>query len=81
LDELAELADPVTLPLPAAISVAMPTRALNQEETRELSFGRVIAAAGIEGTYGAIGPDGQAVALLTETGDQARPVLGFTPAG
>lgn len=81
LDELAELADPVTLPLPAAIAAAMPTRTLNQEETRELSFGRVIAAAGIEGTYGAIGPDGQAVALLTETGDQARPVLGFTPAG
>lgn len=81
LDELAELADPITLPLPVAIAAAMPTRALTADETRELSFGRVIAAAGIDGVYGGIGPDGQAVSLLSETGDQARPVLGFTPAG
>lgn len=81
LDELAARDDPITLPLPAAIAAAMPTREVTADETRELSFGRFIRARGIEGTYGAIGPDGHAVALLVETGGQARPVLGFTPAG
>lgn len=81
LDRLAELADPVTLPLPAAIAAAMPTRQLTESEARELSFGRPVAAAGIAGTYGGIAPDGTAVALLAESGEQARPVLGFTPSG
>ena len=81
LDRLSELADPVTLPLPAAIAAAMPTRQLTESEARELSFGRPVAAAGIAGTYGGIAPDGTAVALLAEADDQARPVLGFTPAG
>ena len=81
LEQLAELADPVTLPLPAAIGAAMPIRQLTEAEARELSFGRPIAAVGIEGSYGGIGPDGAAVALLAEGHGQARPVLGFTPAG
>lgn len=81
LDELAELADPVTLPLPAAIAAAMPVRSLTEDEARELSFGRFIAGIGLPGTYGGIGPDGTAVALLAESGGTARPVLGFTPAG
>ncbi|HTZ43528.1 MAG TPA: tRNA pseudouridine(55) synthase TruB [Jatrophihabitans sp.] len=81
LDALAELADPITLPLPAALAAAMPTRALAEDEARELSFGRPIVPAGIEGTYGGIGPSGEAVALLAESDGRARPVLGFTPAG
>jgi len=81
LDQLAELADPVTLPLPAAIAAAMPTRSLTAAEARELSFGRPVPATGITGTYGGISPDGDAVALLAESDGKARPVLGFTPAG
>jgi tRNA pseudouridine55 synthase len=81
LAELGELADPVVLPLPAAIAAAMPTRQLTEPEARELSFGRPIEAAGIAGTYGGISAAGEAVALLVESGTQARPVLGFTPAG
>jgi tRNA pseudouridine55 synthase len=81
LDELAALADPVTLPLPAAIAAAMPTRQLTESEARELSFGRPIPAAGIDGSYGGLGPSGEAVALLVESEGRARPVLGFTPAG
>ena len=81
LDQLAELADPVTLPLPMAIAAAMPIRQLTESEARQLSFGRPIAAAGITGSYGGIGPDGTAVALLAESEGKARPVLGFTPAG
>jgi tRNA pseudouridine55 synthase len=81
LDELAELPDPVPLPLPAAIAAAMPIRQLTASEARELSFGRPIAAVGIGGNYGGLAPSGEAVALLAESAGQARPVLGFTPAG
>ncbi|HET6209150.1 MAG TPA: tRNA pseudouridine(55) synthase TruB [Jatrophihabitans sp.] len=81
LAELAERDDPIMLALPAAIAAAMPVRALDPDQARELSFGRSIPAAGIAGTYGGIGPAGEAVALLVESEDRARPVLGFTPAG
>jgi tRNA pseudouridine55 synthase len=81
LESLATLEDPVMLPLPAAIAAAMPTRNVTPDEARELSFGRTISAAEIAGTYGAISETGQAVALLSESGGRARPVLGFTPAG
>lgn len=81
LDELAALDDPIVLPLPVAIAAAMPVRGLTADQARELSYGRSIPAAGIDGTYGGIGPSGEAVALLVETAGLARPVLGFTPAG
>ncbi|MBV9820707.1 MAG: tRNA pseudouridine(55) synthase TruB, partial [Actinobacteria bacterium] len=71
----------VPLPLPAAIAASMPVRRLSQAEAVELSFGRPVPAAGIEGTYGGIAESGEAVALLCESGGLARPVLGFTPAG
>ena len=81
LPALADLADPVVLPLPRAIALAMPTRTLAADEARELTFGRSIPPAGIEGDYGAIAADGHAVAILREWDGRARPVLGFTPAG
>jgi tRNA pseudouridine55 synthase len=81
LEALAELPDPIVLPLPAAIGVAMPVRTLTPEEAGELSFGRSIEPAGIAGTYGALAQTGEAVALLQEFRGRARPVLGFTPRG
>ncbi|MDQ2838797.1 MAG: tRNA pseudouridine(55) synthase TruB [Actinomycetota bacterium] len=80
LQALAELDDPIVLPLPRAIAAAMPIRTLLPAEASELSFGRTIAPAGIEGTYGGIAESGEAVAILRESGGRARPVLGFTPA-
>ena len=81
LDELAELDDPVTLPLPAAIRLAMPAREISDVEATDLSFGRFLAPVGISGTYGAFTSDGAVVALLHEDDNKARPVLVFTPAG
>jgi tRNA pseudouridine55 synthase len=81
LEALAELPDPIVLPLTQAIAAAMPVRALTADEAAELSFGRTIDLAGIEGTYGGIAESGAAVALLVESNGRARPVLGFTPAG
>jgi tRNA pseudouridine55 synthase len=79
LDELAT--DPVPVPLPDGIRAALPVRDLDAGEARELSFGRSISARGIAATYGALGPDGRAVALLREEDGRARPVLVFAPAG
>lgn len=81
LQALAALEQPIALPLPQAIAVAMPVRTLRPAEAAELSFGRTIEPAGIEGTYGGIAETGEAVALLREWAGRARPVLGFTPAG
>jgi tRNA pseudouridine55 synthase len=80
LEELAALADPIQLPLPQAIASTMPVRRLTPGEASELTFGRTIEPAGIEGTYGGIDEAGEAVALLRESDGRARPVLGFTPA-
>jgi tRNA pseudouridine55 synthase len=81
LDELAELDDPVTLPLADAVRAAMPVRNVDQAQTLELSFGRSLELGGIEGTYGAVAPDGQVVALLHDQDGRARPVLVFAAAG
>jgi tRNA pseudouridine55 synthase len=80
LEQLAELPDPLMLPLPQAIAATMPVRRLTADEASELTFGRSIALAGIEGVYGGIAETGEAVALLREFDGRARPVLGFTPA-
>lgn len=81
LDELAALEDPVTLPLSAAVRAAMPVRDVDDEQARELSYGRAIDAAGLAGTYAAITTEGIVAALLAEDAGRARPVLVFTPAG
>ncbi|MCL2781746.1 MAG: tRNA pseudouridine(55) synthase TruB, partial [Actinomycetia bacterium] len=81
LEELAELDDPVTLPLPQAVRAAMPVRELTADEARELSFGRAVAVGGIEGVHAALAPDGTVVALLRDDAGRARPVLVFAPAG
>lgn len=80
LEELAERPDPLMLPLAAAIERAMPVRRIGSAEVTALGFGQTISAAGIDGTYGAVAPDGTAVALLAESEARARPVLVFTPA-
>jgi tRNA pseudouridine55 synthase len=82
LDELAQHADPVTLPLADAVRAAMPVRSVSAGEARELTFGRSIPSIGLGGTYAACAaPDGAVIALLEETAEKARPVLVFAPAG
>jgi tRNA pseudouridine55 synthase len=81
LAALADLDDPVTLPLPAAVRAAMPVRQVDDDEVRALSYGNSLDAAAIAGTYGAFAADGTVVALLVEDGVRARPVLVFAAAG
>ena len=81
LDALAELDDPVTLPLADAVRAAMPVRQIDDGEARALSYGKSLDVRGIVGTHGAIAPDGTVVALLIEDAERARPVLVFAAAG
>jgi tRNA pseudouridine55 synthase len=86
LDDLAELDDPVTLPLPAAVRAAMPVRIVSAAEQVELAHGRTISAEGRSGVYGALRydttiDDATVIALLRDDAGAARPVLVFTPAG
>jgi tRNA pseudouridine55 synthase len=81
LEELAELDDPVTLPLAEAIRAAMPVRPIDDSEAMMLSFGKALEPRGIAATHGAVTADGTVVALLQERDGAARPVLVFTPAG
>jgi tRNA pseudouridine55 synthase len=80
LDELATRDDPVTVPLPEAVRMAMPVREIDADEARELSFGRALAVRGIAGVHAAITPDGVVAALLREDDGRARPVLVFAAA-
>lgn len=81
LDQLAALDDPVALPLPDAVRTALPVRVIDPAEERALSYGKRISAGNRDGVYGALTPDGRAVALLQDDGADARPVLVFAAAG
>ncbi|MFL6077536.1 MAG: tRNA pseudouridine(55) synthase TruB [Mycobacteriales bacterium] len=78
LDELAALADPVTISLSSAVESAFPRRDVTAPEARYLSHGGRLPAAGIGGTYGVFAPDGTAIALVEESGEEARPVVVFS---
>jgi tRNA pseudouridine55 synthase len=80
LEQLAELDDPVTLPMAAAVRAALPVREVSAAELTELSYGRALTAGAPTGdgaVYAAIGPDGAVAALLQDEDGQARPILVF----
>jgi tRNA pseudouridine55 synthase len=78
LDDLAALADPVTISLSSAVESAFPRRDVTASEARYVSHGGRLPAAGIGGTYGVFAPDGTAIALVEESGEEARPVVVFS---
>ena len=80
LDELAELADPVPIPLDAAVAAAFPRRELTPAETDRLRHGGRLDPVGRPGPYGAFDPDGHAVALVEDRADAAHPLVVFRPA-
>lgn len=56
------------------------TRSVTDDEYRELSFGRRIAASGTDDTVAAIGTNKNLVALLTDHDQHAKPLLVVRPA-
>jgi len=74
LDVLAESFS--VLPMADAARVAFPVRELDAEEARRLVHGQRLAAVGLgEQPVAAFAPDGSLVAIVSETGPTARPLL------
>jgi len=74
LDELA--ADLTVLPIADAARAAFPARELDADEARRLVHGQRLTAVGLgEQPVAAFAPDGSLVAIVSETGPTARPLL------
>ncbi len=72
----------VLLPAAEAARAAFPVRDLTDDEVTALGHGKRLPAVGQgEGPIAAISPDGRLIALLLQSGTQARPVLVMVPAG
>jgi tRNA pseudouridine55 synthase len=79
LEDLAELADPVVVPLSAAVAGAFSRRDVGADEALVLGHGGRLTPAGIPGTYGVFGPDGEVIALVAERDGAARPEVVLNP--
>ena len=80
LDQLAENPQ-LSLDLDAAVVAAFRCRGVDRDQAAALAHGGRLDPVGMVGTYAALDPDGQAVALLDEREGRAAPVLVLRPAG
>ncbi|MFN2496875.1 MAG: tRNA pseudouridine(55) synthase TruB [Pseudonocardiaceae bacterium] len=80
LDELAEKPE-LTADLDDVVATTFRRRAVDAQQAGVLAHGGRLPAAGLPGTSAAFDPDGHAIALLTEAGPLACPVLVLRPAG
>jgi tRNA pseudouridine55 synthase len=68
------------IPLERAAADAFPSRLLTGDEARWLSHGgRLPGSGAAPGPVAAFGPDGTLIALVEETGGQAKPLAVFVP--
>jgi tRNA pseudouridine55 synthase len=66
----------VVLPVAQAARAAFPARELSEDEAKRLKHGRRLKAVGLgEGPVAAFAPDGSLVALVSESGPTAKPLL------
>jgi tRNA pseudouridine55 synthase len=65
------------IPLAQAAAAAFPRRDLSADEARRLAHGGRLATIAAPGPTAAFAPDGTLIALLTEQGGQARPLVVF----
>lgn len=72
LEQLAQLPDPVALPLGQALRRAMPIRTVDLAEAKIVSHGGPLPPVGQPGPYGVVGPDGSPLAVMSEHGGRAR---------
>lgn len=78
LEQLA--AAPNVTPIERVLPRVFPVRQVSAEARDRLAHGGRIAPTGRSGLSAALGPDGEAVALITDEGGSARPVLVFVAA-
>src|SRR5574337_910170 len=79
LDELAESPE-LSYTLDEVCLQTFPRRDLTAEESESARHGRSLRAAGIEGTYATVDPDGRVIALLQDTGQRTKSVVVIRPA-
>lgn len=78
LDDLLESGEnPVSLPLADAAAMTFVRRDLDEEAAERIVHGRFLSASGAAGPVAVFGPDGTFLALVEDTGDQARPIAVF----
>nr|WP_277605475.1 hypothetical protein [Glycomyces sp. L485] len=58
----------------------MPTRTATEAEAKALSYGKSIAAVGIDGRYAVLDEAGELLAVMAERGDLAKPETVFAAA-
>ncbi|MEO6792172.1 MAG: tRNA pseudouridine(55) synthase TruB [Mycobacterium sp.] len=79
LDELGET-PALSYSLDDACLQTFPRRDLTVDEALDVSHGRPLAPAGIDGVYAATAPDGRVAALLEDAGDRTKSVVVIRPA-
>ncbi|MCU1682516.1 MAG: tRNA pseudouridine synthase [Amycolatopsis sp.] len=75
-------ADPaLSLGLDEAVATAFPRRDVDTSGATDVSYGKSLPPAGLDGTYGVFDPDGRALALMADREGAARPLVVLAPAG
>jgi tRNA pseudouridine55 synthase len=72
IEEACTLDELRVLPIVDALKRLMPTRDLDEEQARVVSHGGPLPPSGTPGPYGVLGPDGAALAVVSERGGKAR---------
>jgi tRNA pseudouridine55 synthase len=72
LEEACTLEDLKTVPTADSLKRLMPTREVDEEQARVVSHGGPLPPSGMPGPYGVLGPDGGALAVMSERAGEAR---------
>lgn len=72
IEEACALDDLKTEPTTDALKRLMPTREVDEEQARVVSHGGPLPPCGMPGPYGVVGPDGSALAVMSERAGKAR---------
>ena len=79
LEDTTPLEAPQVRPLKESLNGVLPSRLLNEDQIRELRFGRFISPSPFAGPGIAIDADDNVIAIIENHGEQARPVNVFNP--
>jgi tRNA pseudouridine55 synthase len=71
----------LSLDLDASVATAFTRHDVDERQTAAIKYGQKIPAAGVTGTYGIFDPHGHVLALATDEGTVARPLVVLSPAG
>jgi len=72
IEEACMLEDLRTVPTAESLKRLMPTREVDEEQARVVSHGGPLPPCGMPGPYGVLGPDGSALAVMSERAGKAR---------